>query len=278
MIAPRSEAGPHTPEGIAALVADHPLLAGLPGDMARLVTGCARNVAVKSGELLLVEGEAADTLFLLRRGRVSLEARAPGRTPLVIETLEPGAGVGWSWLFPPYRWQFDARAAEPVGAIAVEVTDPPPVGLFAGYHKDDDANAKAFRDGWYYTGDTAWRDGDGYLWFEGRDDDVITSSAYRIGPFEVESALIEHPAVMEAAVVGKDDPQRTQIVTAFVTLAGGQTPSDELAAELQAHTRKLTAPYKYPREIHFVSELPKTVSGKIRRSQLREWLRGEIPS
>jgi acyl-coenzyme A synthetase/AMP-(fatty) acid ligase len=165
-----------------------------------------------------------------------------------------------------------------VGAIAVEVTDPPPVGLFAGYHKDDDANAKAFRDGWYYTGDTAWRDGDGYLWFEGRDDDVITSSAYRIGPFEVESALIEHPAVMEAAVVGKDDPQRTQIVTAFVTLAGGQTPSDELAAELQAHTRELTAPYKYPREIHFVSELPKTVSGKIRRSQLREWLRGETPS
>ncbi|MGO9150830.1 MAG: cyclic nucleotide-binding domain-containing protein [Acidimicrobiales bacterium] len=120
MIAPQSEAGPHTPEDIAALVANHPLLAGLPGDMARLVTGCARNVAVKPGEFLLVEGEAADTLFLLRRGRVSLEARAPGRTPLVIETLEPGAGLGWSWLFPPYRWQFDARATEPVGAIAVD--------------------------------------------------------------------------------------------------------------------------------------------------------------
>jgi len=88
-------------EDIAALVANHPLLAGLPGDMASLVTGCARNVAVKTGEFLLVEGEAADTLYLLRRGRVSLEARAPGRPPLVIETLEPGAGLGWSWLFPP---------------------------------------------------------------------------------------------------------------------------------------------------------------------------------
>jgi acetyl-CoA synthetase len=162
-----------------------------------------------------------------------------------------------------------------VGAIAVQVTDPRPVGLFLGYEGDDDANAKAFRDGWYYTGDKAWRDGDGYLWFEGRDDDVITSSAYRIGPFEVESALVEHPAIVEAAVVGKDDPQRTQIVTAFVILAAGYEPSDELVAELQTHARELTAPYKYPREIHFVDELPKTVSGKIRRSELRERLRSQ---
>jgi acetyl-CoA synthetase len=160
-----------------------------------------------------------------------------------------------------------------VGAIAVQVTEPRPVGLFLGYEGDDDANAKAFRDGWYYTGDKAWRDGDGYLWFEGRDDDVITSSAYRIGPFEVESALVEHPAVVEAAVVGKDDPQRTQIVTAFVILAAGYEPSDVLVSELQTHARELTAPYKYPREIHFVDELPKTVSGKIRRSELREQLR-----
>jgi acyl-coenzyme A synthetase/AMP-(fatty) acid ligase len=160
-----------------------------------------------------------------------------------------------------------------VGAIAVKVTDPRPVGLFDGYHRDDEANAKAFRDGWYYTGDKAWRDGDGYLWFEGRDDDVITSSAYRIGPFEVESALVEHPAVVEAAVVGKDDPKRTQIVTAFVILAPGYEAGEALASELQEHTRNLTAPYKYPREIHFVDELPKTVSGKIRRSELRERLR-----
>jgi acetyl-CoA synthetase len=164
-----------------------------------------------------------------------------------------------------------------VGAIAVEVTDPRPVGLFLGYEGDDEGNAKAFRDGWYYTGDKAWRDGDGYLWFEGRDDDVITSSAYRIGPFEVESALVEHPAVVEAAVVGKDDPARTQIVTAFVILAAGYEPDEGLVSELQDHTRKLTAPYKYPREIHFVGELPKTVSGKIRRSELRERLRAGTP-
>jgi len=160
-----------------------------------------------------------------------------------------------------------------VGGIAVKVTDPRPVGLFDGYHRDDAANEKAFRDGWYYTGDKAWRDSDGYFWFEGRDDDVITSSAYRIGPFEVESALVEHPAVAEAAVVGKDDPERTQLVTAFVILAPGHEGSPELAAELQEHTKNLTAPYKYPREIHFVDELPKTVSGKIRRSELREQLR-----
>jgi acetyl-CoA synthetase len=165
-----------------------------------------------------------------------------------------------------------------VGNVAVEVTNPRPVGLFQEYYRDPDANAQSFRDGWYYTGDKAWRDGDGYLWFEGRDDDVITSSAYRIGPFEVESALIEHPAVAEAAVVGKDDPERTQIVTAFCVLAGNYSASDELAHELQQHARQLTAPYKYPREIHFVSELPKTVSGKIRRSELRERLRSSAPS
>jgi acetyl-CoA synthetase len=185
---------------------------------------------------------------------------------------------------PVPGWNVDVldesgRAApdDTVGSIAVEVTDPRPVGLFSEYYGDEGANRQAFRDGWYYTGDKAWRDADGYLWFEGRDDDVITSSAYRIGPFEVESALVEHPAVVEAAVVGKDDAERTQIVTAFVILASGSTADEALATELQAHTRELTAPYKYPREIHFVAELPKTVSGKIRRSELREWLRTEIP-
>jgi acetyl-CoA synthetase len=174
----------------------------------------------------------------------------------------------------------DGKAADDdtVGNVAVRVDQQRPVGLFDGYYRDEEANERAFRGGWYYTGDKAWRDGDGYLWFEGRDDDVITSSAYRIGPFEVESALIEHPAVAEAAVVGKDDPERTQIVTAFVTLAPGYTGDGELEQELQRHARELTAPYKYPREIHFVTELPKTVSGKIRRSELRAWLREGIPA
>jgi acyl-coenzyme A synthetase/AMP-(fatty) acid ligase len=162
-----------------------------------------------------------------------------------------------------------------VGNIAVAYEPERPIGLFDEYYRDPAATANSFREGWYYTGDKAWRDGDGYLWFEGRDDDVITSSAYRIGPFEVESALIEHPAVAEAAVVGKDDPERTQIVTAFCVLTAGHEPSDELAVELQDHAKRLTAPYKYPREIHFVTELPKTVSGKIRRSELRDRLRGQ---
>lgn len=169
----------------------------------------------------------------------------------------------------------DRRAPDgEVGNIAVRVDGSHrPIGLFHGYDGQPEATAERFRGGWYFTGDRAARDADGYLWFEGRDDDVITSSAYRIGPFEVESALVEHPAVAEAAVVGKDDPDRTQIVVAFVILAAGYAPSDALAAELQDHVKALTAPYKYPREIVFVDELPKTVSGKIRRVELRERLR-----
>jgi acetyl-CoA synthetase len=164
-----------------------------------------------------------------------------------------------------------------VGAIAVRA-EPRPVGMFDGYVGEEEATAARFRDGWYHTGDRAARDRDGYLWFEGRDDDVITSSAYRIGPFEVESTLVEHPAVAEAAVVGRDDPERTQVVCAFVTLVAGAEGSEALAQELQEHCKRETAPYKHPREIHFVDELPKTVSGKIRRVELREWLReGRVP-
>jgi acetyl-CoA synthetase len=162
-----------------------------------------------------------------------------------------------------------------VGNIVVRTEPDRPIGLFPGYYNNPDATADSFRGPHYYTGDKATVDDDGYFWFEGRDDDVITSSAYRIGPFEVESVLVEHPAVVEAAVVGKDDPQRTQIVTAFCILASGYTASPELARELQEFTKNRTAPYKYPREIHFVDELPKTVSGKIRRSELRGLLRSE---
>ena len=162
-----------------------------------------------------------------------------------------------------------------VGNVVVRCEPERPVGLFPGYHDDPTATAHAFRGPFYFTGDKAAMDEDGYFWFEGRDDDVITSSAYRIGPFEVESVLVEHPAVMEAAVVGKDDPDRTQIVTAFCLLAPGRKGSPELARELQEFVKRGTAPYKYPREIHFVEELPKTISGKIRRSELRAELRAE---
>jgi acetyl-CoA synthetase len=167
----------------------------------------------------------------------------------------------------------EAVAPGDEGHIAVKVAPQRPVGIFPGYWRDPDATTAAFQGGWYFTGDKARWDEDGYFWFEGRADDVITSAAYRIGPFEVESALVEHPAVAEAAVVGKDDPDRTQIVTAFVILAPGHDASDALAAEIQEHVKRVTAPYKYPREVHFVDELPKTVSGKIRRTELRQLLR-----
>jgi acyl-coenzyme A synthetase/AMP-(fatty) acid ligase len=156
------------------------------------------------------------------------------------------------------------------GHVAVRVAPERPVGLFREYWRDPEATAGAFQGDWYYTGDRAQVDEDGYFWFVGRSDDVIISAAYRIGPFEVESALVEHVAVAEAAVVGKPDPDRGQIVKAFVVLAPGQAGSEELARELQDHCKRVSAPYKYPREIEFVAELPKTISGKIRRVELRE--------
>jgi acetyl-CoA synthetase/medium-chain acyl-CoA synthetase len=119
------------------------------------------------------------------------------------------------------------------------------------------------------TGDRAYVDAEGHFWFVGRSDDVIISAGYRIGPFEVESALIEHPAVAEAAVVGKGDPMRGTIVKAYCILAPGYAGSEDLTGELQEHVKRVTAPYKYPREIEYVSELPKTISGKIRRVELR---------
>jgi len=156
-----------------------------------------------------------------------------------------------------------------VGHIAIAL-DPRPPGLFTGYLDNDDENKRVFSNGFYYTGDKARLDDDGYFWFVGRDDDVIKSSGYRIGPFEVESALIEHPAVQEAAVVGSPDVIRGLIVKAFVVLSPGHTPSDSLIRDIQRHVKQVTAPYKYPRAIEFVDELPKTISGKIKRQELRE--------
>ncbi len=155
------------------------------------------------------------------------------------------------------------------GDIAVRVQPERPIGLFQEYWRNPEATANAMRGDWYVTGDRAVQDADGYLWFVGRADDVIISAGYRIGPFEVESALIEHPAVAEAAVVASPDPLRGEIVKAFVILAPGYEGSDALVEEIQNHVKAATAPYKYPREITFVRELPKTISGKIRRVELR---------
>ena len=157
-----------------------------------------------------------------------------------------------------------------VGHIAVKITNPHPLGLFFGYFKDKPATDFAFRNGWYYTGDTATRDEDGYIWFVGRSDDIISSAGYRISPFEVESALVEHPAVQESAVVAKKDDMRGEIVKAYVILAPGEIATDNLTLEIQNFVKKVTAPYKYPREIEYRDQLPKTISGKIRRVELRE--------
>jgi acetyl-CoA synthetase len=166
----------------------------------------------------------------------------------------------------------DGRSCEvgEEGQLVVRTDIMRPLGMFDGYYRDAELTRKVWHDDIYYTGDMAWRDEDGYYWFVGRADDVIKSSGYRIGPFEVESALLEHPAVLECAVTGVPDPDRGQVVKATVVLAKGHEPSDGLARALQEHVKRVTAPYKYPRIVEFVAELPKTISGKIRRVEIRE--------
>ncbi len=157
------------------------------------------------------------------------------------------------------------------GAICVtglEQAYPP--GLFVGYYDDPERTAEAVGGSYYNLHDMAWRDSDGYCFFVGRNDDVIKCSGYRIGPFEVESALVEHPAVVECAVTAAPDPIRGKVVKASVILARGYEPSDALVKELQDHVKKTTAPYKYPRIVEFVDELPKTIGGKIKRKQIRQ--------
>ena len=157
------------------------------------------------------------------------------------------------------------------GEIVVRAGEKKPVGLFKEYYRDEELTRQAWHDGYYFTGDMAWRDEDGYYWFEGRIDDVIKSSGYRIGPFEVESALMTHPAVVECAITGVPDDIRGMVVKATVVLGKEwkDKAGDALIKELQQHVKRETAPYKYPRIIEFVDELPKTISGKIRRVEIR---------
>ena len=168
----------------------------------------------------------------------------------------------------------DGRKAEvgEQGQIVIRTDKHYPVGLFKGYYRNERLTNEAFNDNVYYTGDVAWRDEDGYFWFVGRADDVIKSSGYRIGPFEVESALMTHPAVVECAITGVPDEIRGQIVKATIILAKEykDKAGDKLIKEIQDHVKSVTAPYKYPRIIEFVEELPKTISGKIRRTEIRE--------
>ena len=176
---------------------------------------------------------------------------------------------------PLYDIQLIDREGNPCpdgeeGSIVVmDVAHNPPTGLFTGYYHDEDLTRANLGGKYYDTGDVAWRDSNGYYWFVGRSDDVIKCSGYRIGPFEVESALLEHPSVVECAITAAPDPIRGQVVKATIVLAAGYVPSDELKKELQNHVKRVTAPYKYPRIIEFVDELPKTLGGKIKRAQIR---------
>ena len=156
-----------------------------------------------------------------------------------------------------------------VGEIVVKA-DGRTVGLMMEYYKDEEKTREAWHDGYYHTGDTVWQDEDGYYWYVGRTDDVIKSSGYRIGPFEIESVLMEHPAVLECAVTGAPDPVRGTVVKATIVLMKGYSASPELTKELQDYVKRQTAPYKYPRIVEYVAELPKTISGKIRRVEIRE--------
>jgi acetyl-CoA synthetase len=155
------------------------------------------------------------------------------------------------------------------GEICINVSSKA-AGIMLEYYRNPEKTADAMHDGWYHTGDTAWKDEDGYFWYVGRNDDVIKSSGYRIGPFEIESVLLEHDAVLECAVTGVPDPLRGKAVKATIVLAGGFEASEELTKELQVWVKTKTAPYKYPRIIEYVAELPKTVNGKIRRAAIRE--------
>jgi acetyl-CoA synthetase len=168
----------------------------------------------------------------------------------------------------------DGRSAEvgEHGEIIIRTDRAVPVGLFKGYYRNEALTNEVWYDGIYHTGDLAWRDEDGFFWFSGRTDDVIKSSGYRIGPFEVESALMTHPAVVECAVTGVPDEIRGQLVKATVILAQDYKDKacEALIKEIQEHVKSVTAPYKYPRIIEFVDALPKTISGKIRRAEIRE--------
>lgn len=157
-----------------------------------------------------------------------------------------------------------------VGEIVIRTEGRYNKGLFKEYYRNPEATENSWHDNIYHTGDTAWRDEDGYFWYVGRTDDLIKASGYRIGPFEIESVLMEHPSVLECAVTGAKDPIRGNVVKATIVLAKGYSPSEALVKELQVYVKNATAPYKYPRIVEFVTELPKTISGKIKRTDIRK--------
>ena len=157
-----------------------------------------------------------------------------------------------------------------VGEICIRTERDKTCGMFSRYYRNEEQTNESWHDGLYHTGDTAWKDEDGYYWYVGRTDDLIKSSGYRIGPFEVESVLMELPYVLECAVVGVPDEVRGQLVKAYIVLTPGKEGNDALVKEIQEYVKKHTAPYKYPRAVEFIDAMPKTISGKIKRNELRK--------
>ena len=229
---------------------------------------------------LTTAGEALNPdlyeFWLKHTGKKIFEGFGQTETPLTVANLNhstprPGSMGRPMPLYNVEIQREDGSRCNPgeAGEICIEV-NPRPAGILMEYYLDPEKTAKAVHDGWYHTGDVAWVDEDGYFWYVGRNDDVIKSSGYRIGPFEIESVLLQHEAVIECAVTGVPDPVRGKAVKATVVLAPGFKPCDELTSELQLWVKTQTAPYKYPRIVEYVSELPKTASGKIRRVEIRQ--------
>ena len=236
---------------------------------------------LSSVQYMMTAGEALNPeiyrKIVMKTGHKIYEGFGQTETTVVCATfpdfmeIRPGSMGKPSPLYNVQLLDSEGRPVEQgmTGEICVRLREPQE-GLFSGYYHDDALTATVKYDGYYHLGDLAFCDSDGYYWFVGRKDDIIKSSGYRIGPFEVESALMEHPAVLECAITAVPDELRGQLVKATIVLADGWEASDELVKELQNHVKKTTAPYKYPRVVEFVTELPKTISGKIRRVQIRE--------
>ncbi len=238
---------------------------------------------LSSLEYCTIAGEALNPAvydqFLKLTGIQLKEGYGQSETTLTIFTSPWSAAKPGSMGIPNPHYDIDLLDSEgrsvevgEQGQIVIRTDKNYPVGLFKGYYRNIELTNQAMKDNIYYTGDVAWRDEDGFFWFVGRADDVIKSSGYRIGPFEVESALMTHPAVVECAITGVPDEIRGQIVKATIVLAKEYKSANknQLIEEIQSHVKKITAPYKYPRLIEFVEELPKTISGKIRRTEIRE--------
>ncbi len=237
---------------------------------------------ISSLKYCTIAGEALNPVvyeeFYRKTGIKLMEGFGQTETTLTLATypwVEPKPG-SMGIPNPQYRVDLlthDGRSAEAgeQGQIIIRCDEGHPLGLFKEYYRNAELTAEAYSGGVYYTGDVAWRDEDGYFWFVGRADDVIKSSGYRIGPFEVESALMTHPSVVECAITGVPDEVRGQVVKATIVLAESykQHDAEALKKEIQNHVKKVTAPYKYPRIVEFVEELPKTISGKIRRVEIR---------